>query len=206
MNRGGGGKQAQRQHKPRETQRCGYVITEEFRVAENVSGLGIVIGIPADQRCQGDQQGNSPPHRCRRLRPPGATVQRPLQKVPSRQRRRCQDRSLLRQRRQGKPNSHRHRPIFQVRRQSPECKSRGSQIDLRQRTLRKKNRIQRGAHCGRDRNLRIGRPFCQAESAGQGERRNHQHGRARHNWRVADAVPPECQPGKDQRRVRIRYR
>src|SRR5258708_1391509 len=88
--------QAQRQYKPRETQRCGYVIAEEFGVAENIPCLGVVIGIPADQWCQGAQQCNSPPHLCSRLRLPSSSVECPLQKIPCRERCRRQYRSLLR--------------------------------------------------------------------------------------------------------------
>ena len=119
------------------------VVAKEFRIAEDVSGFRIVVGVPKRQRQRREDQ------RCGfKIRPLGRrAMQKRPRHFPSEQRCRNQNRGFFRQCREGEPNCGGQSAFANVGEQSPEDERRGSKIDVGHRALREEHGIDRGA-CG----------------------------------------------------------
>src|SRR5580704_3512463 len=204
--------QRESQNKSQRIQRSRNVIAKKLRIPEDISGPRIVITKPERERQKRNHQRQNATQPCRRIFAnisiPELTHQ-PLrrdetQAFPRRQPHRRQNRRFLSQRRQREPHRRRKRTILQISAQSPEREPRRRQIQLCQRTLRKKNGIQRCAQRRRNRDLRLRHALSQPKYSRQRKRRNHQHRRPRHQRRVAHAFPPQRNPGQHQWRMRVR--
>ena len=126
--------------------------------------------------------------------------------LPDKQRQRRQDRCLLRQDRQRKPSCLSPAAVVKVSGQPPEGKSSGRQIDVGERTLGEKHRIQSGQRCGRPCHRRVRGNPGKPQDSQQRKRGQRQHGGARDQRGISRDSPRHGKPSHHQRRMRIRRR
>jgi hypothetical protein len=170
-----------------------------------------VVGVPA-------RQGHNWKHRIKEVHasargrknlPPMAYScagpKKVAERFPRKQRQRSQDRSLLRQSRERKPEHERPPTVLDICGR-PECESRSREVYLRQRTLRKIHRVDRHQCDGRPRHRQIGCSPRKPKQTEQRKRTQRQHGCAGDEGRVSKDTPSQRQPCHYQRRMRIRQR